>query len=173
MRHWKFLSLTLLTALLAGAGCGDVVTGYDGGTGELTPQVRELFPAATSAVSQRVEGTYYKEAWQDDQLLGYAFTTEHYGYQSEIRILTGLDADGLAVGVVVLDQNETPSYWRMISDNWLAAFSGLELAELDAEARDFGPYEIDGITGATKTSVAIINAFWDAVDLYLAMLTGQ
>ncbi|HCS90386.1 MAG: 4Fe-4S binding protein [Thiohalocapsa sp. PB-PSB1] len=75
---------------------------------------------------------------------------EPNGFAGPIRLLIGLDRDGLLRGVRYLESNETPSYIAGI-DAWLRALVGWDLSK--------GPLEldrIDGLSGATVTSRAAL-----------------
>lgn len=73
------------------------------------------------------------------------------GYNGDISLLVGVSHDGTITGVVVLEHNETPSYVRNLTQ-WVNTFRGRHVTDSLKMGRD-----IDGMTGATVSSRAIID----------------
>jgi Na+-transporting NADH:ubiquinone oxidoreductase subunit C len=93
------------------------------------------------------------------------------GYNGPIRAMLALRGDGNTIaGLAVTDHSETPGLGGRIDErDWLRRFPGTELRDPSGELRfavTRGPaateYEVDGITGATRTSNAITRMvrFW-------------
>jgi len=105
-------------------------------------------------------------------LIGVALEASGQGYQDVIRVLYGYDPERQVVtGMTVLESKETPGLGDKIGKDpdFLANFEALD-ASLDAatgsltnaivavkQGNKEAPWEIDGITGATISSVAIAN----------------
>jgi len=108
---------------------------------------------------------------RDDRLVLLVLPVYGSGYQSTISAYLALEGDLVTVAALsVYDQGETPGLGARIEEAaWQALWPGTRIADETgairiAVVRDgaTGPYEIDGITGATRTSAGISNMvrFW-------------
>jgi Na+-transporting NADH:ubiquinone oxidoreductase subunit C len=86
------------------------------------------------------------------------------GYQSTIHAMLALEADLTTVAALsIIEQAETPGLGSRIEDPaWLALWPGKEIADDTGDivisvvrGQATGPYEVDGITGATRTTNGI------------------
>jgi Na+-transporting NADH:ubiquinone oxidoreductase subunit C len=93
------------------------------------------------------------------------------GYQSMIYAFLALEPDANTIaGLTVYDQAETPGLGARIQDPaWQALWSGKRLADESGDLRISvvreraqGPYEVDGVSGATRTGNGVANMlhFW-------------
>ncbi|MBB4052139.1 Na+-transporting NADH:ubiquinone oxidoreductase subunit C [Devosia subaequoris] len=93
------------------------------------------------------------------------------GYQSTIRAHVALEADlNTVAGLSIIEHGETPGLGARIEEPaWQALWPGKELAGEDGQirlsvvrGRATSAFEVDGITGATRTGNAITAAihFW-------------
>ncbi len=93
------------------------------------------------------------------------------GYNGPIRAMLALRGDmNTIAGLTIIDQSETPGLGARIEEPaWQAQFAGTQLVDEAGELRFTvarGPaateYEVDGITGATRTSNAVTRMvrFW-------------
>ena len=115
---------------------------------------------------------------------GFVIETSTYGYASQITMYVGVNNDGKVTGLVVYDAHETPGLGNnALTDHvFLAqflnktgsfeiatagadAFSGATAAAEPAEGEAVG---VDGISGATVTSKAVVRCVNSAV----AYVTG-
>jgi electron transport complex protein RnfG len=125
--------------------------------------------AGESAAGPRVYAAY-DEA---QQLVGVAVEARQMGYQDVIRLLYGYSpADEAIVGIRVLESRETPGLGDRIEKDpdFLANFGRLDVAltadrgalahpiEAVKHGEKAHPWQVDGITGATISSVAVANA---------------
>jgi electron transport complex protein RnfG len=85
------------------------------------------------------------------------------GFTGPIRLLIGVDVDGVVTGVRALEHKETPGIGDQIDESrsdWIFKFSGTSLDAPERTAwtirRDGG--EFDQMTGASVTSRAVVNA---------------
>lgn len=95
---------------------------------------------------------------KDGNLLGYAVSIETTGFSSGLKLMYGIDTQGIITGLSVIDcSNETPGLGANIKTNDAVRnqFKGLAGGEL-AVTKDGG--EIEALTGATITSRAVANA---------------
>ena len=96
---------------------------------------------------------------------GYIITAHSQGqYDSDpIRVMVGIDQNGLVSNVLILKISETPGLGlKTTSENWLSQFSGGNAFSLDGSVGS----KIDGVTSATKSSRAIVNAVNMALEEY-------
>ena len=115
-------------------------------------------------------------------LLGFAIVATGMGYQDQIRLLYGYDPSrGHLTGYVVLESRETPGLGSRIGTDkaFLARFKGLgvrwvrDTGELAPALRvvrpgtSNQPSEIDGITGATVSSRAVVSILNDSLRKWL------
>ena len=91
----------------------------------------------------------------DGTRLGYVFTVVSNGYGGEIQFAYGVDVSGTVVGYDVISHSETPGYGAKCTDGFVREqFPGLTEAG-----------QLDGITGATKTTNAMRRSVQAVIDL--------
>jgi len=85
------------------------------------------------------------------------------GYNGDIRLLVGVDAEGQVIGVRVVEHRETPGLGDPIEiarSRWITGFNGRSLGDPSADAwrvrRDGGTF--DQLAGATITPRAVVAA---------------
>jgi electron transport complex protein RnfG len=86
-----------------------------------------------------------------------------HGYNAEIHLLVGVNADGTITGVRAVGQRETPGLGDRIDrakSTWIEQFAGksLTMPPPDAWAVKQDEGQFDSITGATVTSRAVVAA---------------
>ncbi len=88
------------------------------------------------------------------------------GYQSTLRALLALEADlNTIAALTILEQGETPGLGARIEEpEWQALWPGKKIADDAGEivisvvrGQASGPHEVDGISGATRTSNGVAN----------------
>lgn len=122
---------------------------------------------------------------QTGALVGVALPARIMGYQDTIRMLFGYDpVSERLTGFAVLDSRETPGLGSKINTDpdFLASLKGLDV-ELAGHAlaskvtqatrgAERAPWQVDGITGATVSSNAVIQAINDTAPV-LATIRAQ
>jgi electron transport complex protein RnfG len=119
------------------------------------------------------------------RLVGFAVQASGMGYQDVIRLLYGYDVEREAiVGVRVLESRETPGLGDRIETDpaFLANFERLDVT-LTADGAALAhpveavkrgakqhPWEVDGITGATVSSVAVARILRDSASVWVPAL---
>ena len=96
---------------------------------------------------------------------GFIVTAHSSGqYDSDpIRVMVGIDVNGNVTGVKLLKISETPGLGlKTNSSKWLAQFVGGNSFSLDGKKGT----AIDGVTSATKSSKAVVNAVNMAMEEY-------
>ncbi|WP_417435505.1 NADH:ubiquinone reductase (Na(+)-transporting) subunit C [Hoeflea sp.] len=93
------------------------------------------------------------------------------GYQSTIRAALAIEADLVTIAALaIIEQGDTPGFGARIEEpEWLALWPGKKIADETGTVRielvrgqASTPYEVDGISGATRTSTGMTNLlrFW-------------
>jgi electron transport complex protein RnfG len=169
----------------------------------LTASLRMVVPGAegfserkTASVGGGEPLDYYEGHDAGGGVVGYALAAEKQGYQSPLKVLVGIDPNGVVQGIRVLSQAETPGLGARVDEVeargtlWgrLAALcrgAATPPGEADepwfqAQYRGLGPAElkllrpaeqgrgIHAVTGATITSRACTDAVREAVERFLA-----
>lgn len=78
------------------------------------------------------------------------YTSKAQGYGGEFEVQTTLKDDKI-VDVIVKEHNETPS------------IGGVAIEQIITKMKEKNTYDVDIVTGATKTSQGMINAVEDAM----------
>jgi Na+-translocating ferredoxin:NAD+ oxidoreductase subunit G len=137
----------------------------------------------------------YREAYsRSGELIGYALASERQGYQSVLKVLVGINPQGVIQGVKVLEQAETPglgsridelkvseTIWTCIANlfkkknagaanqrPWFQEqYRGLTAGEITLLRPSQGGKGIHALTGATITSRALTQAVRDSIEAFL------
>ena len=139
---------------------------------------KQVLPEADDFEEKKVtvngtEYTYYEAT----NKAGYVFSGSNKGYGGQVVTMTGIDADGKIVGVLVTDaSNETPGLgakWLatdQANQDRLAQFYG-DVPDSDyAVTKDGG--KIQAVSGATLTSRAVTADVNSAIAQYKAATGG-
>ena len=128
----------------------------------LQQQLAQLFPAATAFSPKEGEPPHFKAftgpAGGARKLLGYAFwTTEleplERGYDGPIKILTGVDTDGVLTGIVVVDHHEPYGYFSIDLPKYAVQFRQKSIRDRFRVGGD-----IDAVSTATLTVTSATRA---------------
>ena len=123
---------------------------------ELESPLQRIFPDATHF---RVEGGVHHAFGAEGTLMGWAATGSANGYGGPMVLLVGLDTLGVVVGIKVVEQRETPIFWRMVrAENYFDFVAGTGFREVSYDYAD-----AVAITGATLSSDAIVASVRAAV----------
>jgi electron transport complex protein RnfG len=122
--------------------------------------LKEIMPDADSFRIKTIDGIEYFEAYKTGTLAGYCLKVIGMGYGGYIRMLVGINTDGIIHGVRVLEHQETPGLGSQINEvrpgdktPWfLQQFSGKDAKIVEIHK------DIDAITGATISSKAVTDA---------------
>ena len=97
--------------------------------------------------------------------------TARNGYSGPIRLLVGIDTDGIVTGLRILEHRETPGLGDQIDEDrsdWVEQFPGRSLGDPVIDRwrirRDGG--EFDQFTGATITPRAVVEAIQRSLEFY-------
>ena len=169
-----FLFCLIVTALLAGTNLltKDKIAEQERIAEETS---RMTVSPGADAFTASEDGTYYI-AEADGETIGYVFTTTASSYGGEIKVMTGISADGTVTGVSLLSISDTPGLGmnaekESFRDQYkkAAPYDGFTVIKNGTP----GDTEISAMTGATITSSAVTNAVNDAIAQYYAIKEAQ
>ena len=127
---------------------------------ELRQQLLQLFPEATSFSSKEGQPPHFKAfAGPARELLGYVFwTTEleplERGYDGPIKILTGVDTDGVLTGIIVVDHHEPYGYFSIDLPKYATQFQAKSIRD---------PFRVGGDIDAVSTATITVSSATRAV----------
>ena len=109
---------------------------------------------------ERVEAVY--RVAEDGSTVGYSVLVLSPGFGGDVQLMVAVTADKTVIGVKIVSMSETPGLGTRVDDaDYLSQYAGVT-AGLSAS-------EVDMISGATKSSKAVLNGVIDA----LAALDGH
>lgn len=131
--------------------------------------LKKIVPEADSFEAKSIGDIEYFDALKDGALVGYCIKVTGVGYSGYMRIIVGIDTNGIIKGVNILEHQETPGLGSKVNEvkpgdtepYFLRQFKGKQ-ARTVAVKRD-----IDAITGATISSKAVTDAINKTVNEFL------
>ncbi len=188
-RHRNGSLYTFVVVLVAAAVCGGVMsTAYFAGQWGSTAfadadarldeaqggaQRALLFPEASSfteVAAPSIEGL--NSVYQADTG-GYVFDVTSTGYAGDVELMIGISG-GAVTGIQVVAENETDGIGsNALTDDYFATFTDLSATgTLTVEEAGSGETHVDGVSGATFTSKAVVANLNIAFEAY-AQLGGN
>lgn len=145
---------------------------------ERTVQIEEnktrknIFPEADSFQVIQIDGAEAHSVVKNGKVMAIVVKGSNpKGFGGIVEVAVGVDVDGPNRGKIrgfeILKHNETPGLGTKAKEDWFRnPFSGKTLATLPEGSSDFKKrLGIDTITGATITSLAVLNAVKSALKL--------
>lgn len=128
-----------------------------------------ILPKADSFVEKKVDGIEYFEAMKGNSLVGYCVRVTGNGYGGFIRMVVGVNLNGVIEGLEIIENQETPGLGAKIDEpkpgekrSWfLRQFEGKPAKSVEVKKN------IDAITGATISSSAVTDAVRKGVTEFL------
>lgn len=117
-------------------------------------------------------------AGKDDSgnIVGYAISTVSNGYGGQVKVMTGIDANGEIIGIdVYYNDDETPGLGKNTSnESFTSQFSGLSTSESIVVDKDYTGkgVTVDAVTSSTISSRAVVAAVNDAIEIYNTEVIG-
>jgi hypothetical protein len=143
-RRNSVIAFAAIVALGAALWLGRTRTAPD-----LTSPIQRIFPQAAAFVQHRGVFHVYDD---QDRLVGWAASGSASGYGGPMLLVAGIDTLGRVAGVEVVEQRETPIFWRMVrASDYFKAIAG---ARFDGINYDYP--NVVGVTGATISSDAVV-----------------
>lgn len=124
-----------------------------------------IFPNAETVRAVQDGADTYFVAELESHVLGHAFLSQSYGYYGSLTNLTGIDSGGSSIRTELT--SAPPGEWTYyLNQGFYDQFRCIDLDEINIEARDWGSYSVDAVSGATITSQAIIQNIWLSFDQF-------
>lgn len=132
--------------------------------------LRKIVPDADSFTAKTAGDIEYFEALKDSALVGYCIKVTGSGYVGYMRMIVGIDPNGMIKGVRILEHQETPGLGAKINEvrpgetepYFLKQFKGKHAKTVTIKR------DVDAITGATISSKAVTDAINKTVGEFLA-----
>jgi hypothetical protein len=121
---------------------------------DVRPFLQQLFPEAL--LFEQIQGSVYA-AWdspEKENLLGYIRTGTADGYGGELKLAVAVSSEGTVLGLTVVGHKETTSFFRRVLRSQL--FEHLK-GKAHSDPFNLGQ-DVDGVTGATYSSRALVEA---------------
>ncbi len=119
---------------------------------KIQAMLKEMFPSMSEYTFEDDIYTIYSNGAG----VGYAFLAVGKGYGGDIDILVGLEDETTIKGITIISQSETPGMGSRIAESaFTSTFAGLNISDVVLK-KDDG--QVDGITGATISSRAVVDA---------------
>ena len=147
---------------------GGNVDAYDYDVAAIDPEASVEIPADIDVAGlkrrPKLMPVYFLK--RDDELFLLVLPVRGRGYQSVIKAMLALESDLKTIAaLVILEQEETPGLGARIEDaDWQALWPGKQITDENGQlmisvvkSDASGPYEVDGISGATLTSNGVAN----------------
>lgn len=113
------------------------------------------------------------EGYQGDTLKGYVYSVIVKGYGGNITMTVGISLDGTITGVKIGNNTETPGLGKKTEEpKFTSQFAGKNPGDLALKVVKTGSTkveEIDGISGATVSSKAVVNGVQAALNMTKAL----
>lgn len=134
--------------------------------------LKAIMPQADLFNEKTLDGIEYFEALKGRNIIGYCVRVTGTGYNGYIRMIVGIDTNGIIQGLQVLEHSETPGLGAKINEiaqgetepAFLKQFKGKDAKTIEIKK------DIDAITGATISSRAVTDAVRKTVDELLTKL---
>lgn len=118
-----------------------------------------IFPDATSferVKAPDIEGlnSVYRSDAGD-----FVFDVQSAGYHGDVELMIGITADGHVAGIQIVEEDETEGIGtKALADEFLASFKDLDATgTLTVKDAASGETHVDGVSGATFTSAAVVS----------------
>ena len=144
----------------------------DPGTDSALPPERDI-----AGLGEREDVATVFELREGDGLAFVVLPVRGAGYQSTLKGYLALEADLNTIAALIFyEQDETPGLGaRIVESAWQVLWRGKQVADAAGRVRievvrgeGAGPHQVDGISGATRTSTGVTNLlrFWLGPDGY-------
>ena len=104
----------------------------------------------------------------------YVFDVQSAGYHGDVELMIGIASDGTVAGIQIVSEDETDGIGtNALTEDYFGTFTGLAAeGTLTVEEPGSGETQVDGVSGATFTSNAVVADLNIAFDAY-AQLGGN
>jgi electron transport complex protein RnfG len=134
------------------------------------PQAADFEPVTGDQVNEDGDPVvlYFRGVDSSGNVVGYAFRNTQPGAQGLVEILGGVTSDFSTItGMEVMSHSETPGLGSKIADpGFKSQFLSLPVADMSLSSSGG---KVDAISGATISSVTVVNALHSGIDNVRAM----
>lgn len=110
---------------------------------------------------------------EDGSPAGYAFMLTNKGYGGAVVLVAGIDAEGKVSGIDVVTHSETPGLGANADkDKFKDSLKGKLAETLTVVKGSNEGQNVDALSGATITTVAVVDAVNEAIEYYNNQLKG-
>lgn len=104
----------------------------------------------------------------------YVFDVQSAGYHGDVELMIGIASDGTVAGIQIVSEDETDGIGtNALTEDYFGTFTGLAAeGTLTVEESGSGETQVDGVSGATFTSTAVVTDLNIAFEAY-AQLGGN
>ena len=104
----------------------------------------------------------------------YVFDVQSAGYHGDVELMIGIASDGTVAGIQIVSEDETDGIGtNALTEDYFGTFTGLTAeGTLTVEEPGSGETQVDGVSGATFTSTAVVTDLNIAFEAY-AQLGGN
>lgn len=132
-------------------------------------QIPSLVPGATGGKAETVGSmNVFRATNEKGEHVGWVVPARGQGFADIIELLVGVDKDIQHVtGLYILDQKETPGLGnKIVEETWLTQFKGKPLSGplTVTKTAPRSDLEIQGVTGATISSMSVCGIVNSAID---------
>ncbi|MDR1564812.1 MAG: RnfABCDGE type electron transport complex subunit G [Oscillospiraceae bacterium] len=115
---------------------------------------------------ESIDETAYKGVDTQGKTVGYVIIASSTGYGGEIKLMVGINAEGVVQGVEILSMSETPGLGANAKkDKFISQYKGKDANKGELKVSKDGG-EIDAITAATISSRAVTQGVNQALERY-------
>lgn len=128
-------------------------------------------------LTENENGTVFKGLNDSGDIVGYAVSTLSSGYGGQIKVMTGIDAQGNIINIdVYYNDDETPGLGKNTSnEDFTSRFKGLTASDSIVVDKDYAGegQKVDAVTSSTISSRAVIDAVNKATALFNENVGGE
>lgn len=131
--------------------------GYYRSSADIESNFEKVLPQADQFVRSGSIWQAYQQQEGEERLIAYLGTGTAPSYGGPLQVIAAVDLEGKIIGSMVVDHRDTPSFFHNVAvSGFLSQLLGKSYQDPFQELRD-----VDAVTGATITSMAIARATQD------------
>ena len=137
--------------------------------------MHEFFPHADgfNMLEELHRDRMLAEVRQGDRRVGFLAYTHRIGYDGKIENMVAINPDGEVIGSKIIDHNESATLGAQIErEDFLAQFVGLRYEDMNPSF-GAGDFNLDTITNATLSSIAVAQTVETSLELVNRQLHGN
>ncbi len=126
---------------------------------------KEIFPNADKFEDRKIDNKEFQIEYKNGKAIGLVVKTIGSGFGGEIEIAYGINYQGVITGFTVLSHNETPTIGgKAIREDLPKQIKDIKIENFYLQSENPEKGKIDGVTGATITTLGILNGIRDSIN---------